>query len=144
MATSSAKKAQDARKAALKGTNALRSRKIRTTTTFYRPKTLRLPRAPKYARKSIPSRPRLDQFSVIKGPLNTESTMKSIEENNTLVFLVDTRASKNHIKDAVKRMYDADALKINTLIRPDGQKKAFVRLTPDMDATDVANKIGLI
>jgi hypothetical protein len=28
--------------------------------------------------------------------------------------------------------------------RPDGQKKAYVRLTPDYDALDVANKIGII
>ena len=34
--------------------------------------------------------------------------------------------------------------KINTLIRPDGSKKAYVRLTSDYDALDVANKIGII
>lgn len=28
--------------------------------------------------------------------------------------------------------------------RPDGQKKAYVRLAPDHDALDVANKIGII
>jgi large subunit ribosomal protein L23Ae len=28
--------------------------------------------------------------------------------------------------------------------RPDGQKKAYVRLTQDFDALDVANKIGII
>ena len=28
--------------------------------------------------------------------------------------------------------------------RPDGQKKAYVRLTPDCDAVDVANRIGII
>lgn len=28
--------------------------------------------------------------------------------------------------------------------RPDGQKKAYVRLTADYDALDVANKIGVI
>ena len=28
--------------------------------------------------------------------------------------------------------------------RPDGQKKAYVRLAPDYDALDVANKIGII
>jgi hypothetical protein len=27
---------------------------------------------------------------------------------------------------------------------PDGTKKAFVRLSPDYDALDVANKIGII
>jgi hypothetical protein len=33
---------------------------------------------------------------------------------------------------------------VNTLIRPDGQKKAYVRLTSDFDALDVANRIGII
>jgi len=28
--------------------------------------------------------------------------------------------------------------------RPDNQKKAFVRLTPDYEALDVANKVGMI
>lgn len=28
--------------------------------------------------------------------------------------------------------------------RPDGAKKAYVRLTTDYDALDVANKIGII
>jgi len=30
------------------------------------------------------------------------------------------------------------------LCRPDGKKKAYVKLTPDYDALDVANKIGII
>ncbi len=38
-------------------------------------------------------------------------------------------------------MYDIQCAKVNTLIRPDGQKKAYVRLTSDYDALDVANKI---
>ena len=33
---------------------------------------------------------------------------------------------------------------MNTLIRPDGAKKAYVRLAADYDALDVANKIGII
>jgi hypothetical protein len=53
-------------------------------------------------------------------------------------------ASKKKIKDAVKGMYDIQCAKVNTLIRPDGQKKAYVRLTADYDALDVANKIGII
>jgi len=70
--------------------------------------------------------------------------MKKIEEHNTLVFIVDLRSNKRQIKDAVKKLYEVDAAKINTLIRPDGKKKAYVRLTADFDALDVANKIGFI
>lgn len=50
-------------------------------------------------------------------PLNTESAMKKIEEHNTLVFIVDIKANKRQIKDAVKKLYDVQAAKINTLIR---------------------------
>lgn len=60
------------------------------------------------------------------------------------VFIVDVRASKSQVKAAVNRLYDIHTKKINTLIRPDGSKKAYVRLTADYDALDVANRIGII
>ncbi|XP_020740394.2 large ribosomal subunit protein uL23, partial [Odocoileus virginianus] len=87
---------------------------------------------------------RLDHYAIIKFPLTTESAMKKIEDNNTLVFIVDVKANKHQIKQAVKKLYDIDVAKVNTLIRPDGEKKAYVRLAPDYDALDVANKIGII
>merc|ERR1712230_274084 len=87
-------KAKSAKKAALKGTQANAVKKVRTNTTFYRPKTLALRRAPKYPRKSVPSLPRMDAFRTIVQPLNTESAMKKIEDHNTLVFLVDTRPTR--------------------------------------------------
>lgn len=59
----------------------------------------------------------MDQFRTIQHPLNTESAMKKIEDHNTLVFIVDLKANKRHIKDAVKKLYDVEAAKINTLIR---------------------------
>jgi large subunit ribosomal protein L23Ae len=43
--------------------------------------------------------------------------MKKIEEHNTLVFIVDLRSNKRQIKDAVKKLYDVQAAKVNTLIR---------------------------
>ncbi|KAJ1728652.1 60S ribosomal protein L25 [Coemansia biformis] len=137
-------KAQAARKAALKGVHGKKEKKVRTNTTFRLPKTLRLARTPKYTRTATPRFAKLDQYSILRQPLNTETAMKKIEDNNTLVFLVDVRANKRHIKDAVKKLYDVDAAKINTLIRPDGVKKAYIRLPADVDALDVANKIGFI
>ncbi|KAL7417232.1 ribosomal protein L23/L15e core domain-containing protein [Mrakia frigida] len=132
-------KAKAAKKAALKGTSSTSHRKVRTSVSFHRPKTLRLPRAPKYPRKSVPHAPRMDEYRTIIHPLATESAMKKIEEHNTLVFIVDVRSNKRQIKDAVKKIYEVEVVKINTLIRPNGQKKAFIRLTPDHDALDVAN-----
>ena len=81
------------------------------------------------------------QYRVIRSPLTTESAMKKIEDENTLVFLCDPKANKRQIKAAVAELYEIKAAKVNTLIRPDGVKKAYVRLSQDMDALDLANKI---
>ncbi len=81
---------------------------------------------------------------ILKHPLANENALAKIESNNTLVFIVDARANKKQIKEAVKRMYDIECMKVNTLIRPNGDKKAYCRLTEDCDAVEVANKIGII
>jgi len=129
----------------LKGSHALKTRKVRLSTTFHRPKTLQLSREPKYPRKAIPHTARLDEHKIIIHPLNTESAMKKIEENNTLVFIVDIKANKRQIKEALKKLYNIDTIKINTLIRPDGSKKAFARLTADVDALDIAaTKLAIV
>merc|ERR1712062_547315 len=87
----------------------------------------------------------LSPFPSTKNPVpSTESAMKKIEDNNTLVFITDVRASKPQIKLAVKKLYDIHVAKVNTLITPKGHKKAHVRLATDYDALDVANKIGII
>lgn len=112
-------KAQAAKAAKSLKTNAhlkKKTRKVRTSVTFHRPKTLKRARAPKYPRLSAPHRHRLDHYEVLKYPLTTESAMKKIEDNNTLVFIVDVRSDKKKIKDAVKKMYDIQTKKVNTLI----------------------------
>ena len=119
--------------------------KVHTKTHFYRPKTQTAERKPRYLRTLPPTRPtKMDAFRIIRAPLTTESAMKKIEDNNTLVFLVDPTATKRQIKAAVMSTYDIKAAKVNTLIRPDGVKKAYVKLTGDHDALDVANRIGII
>lgn len=128
----------------LKETARIKKKKIRTTTKFTVPPTKKITRPRKYVRKAVPRLNRYDEFKIIKYPVTTETAMKKIEEINTLVFLVDLKANKKQIKEAVNKLYKVKALKVNTLIRPDGRKKAYVRLTPDYDALDVANSIGCI
>eukprot|EP00069_Balaena_mysticetus_P005739 bmy_04815T0 len=81
---------------------------------------------PKYPQKSAPRRNKLDHYAITKFPLTTESAIKKTEGNNTLGFTVDVKANKHQIKQAVKKLYDTDVAKVNTLIRPDGEKKAYV------------------
>lgn len=138
-----ADKASQVAKALKKGVSKKGTR-IHTKVHFYKPKTLSLDRKPKYARKSTPKKNTLDKHSIIKYPLTTESSMKLIEDSNTLVFIVAIKANKRQIKAAVKELYNIKCEKVNTLITPRGLKKAYVRLSKDFDALDVANRVGVI
>ena len=143
-----AAKAQAAAKATRVGTR-VAHRRVHTKVHFYRPKTLELKREPKYLR-SLPKASKdikkgiADKHIVIKNPMTSEAAMKKIEDHNTLVFLCDARANKRQIKAAVTELYDIEVEKVNTLIRPDGVKKAYVKLSKDQDALDVSNRIGII
>lgn len=136
-------KAKKTAKALTKGSHK-KSVKTRFSTRFRRPKTLKLERKPLVLKKSVPALTKMDKYRVIKYPLNTESAMKKIENNNTLVFVVDILANKKQIKKALEDLHDFKAVKINTLIRPDGTKKAYVRLSKEKDAVDIAGKLGMM
>lgn len=66
--------AAKATKTATAAKSGLRSKKpsiVRKNTTFNRPKTLKLARAPKYDRKSAPKVNKMDQFQIIKFVLSS-------------------------------------------------------------------------
>ena len=98
----------------------IKSHKTHTSVRFYKPITLKLALSPKYA-KSIKSLTQntnnFDKFEIIKNPVTTEKAMKRMEEENTLVFIVDVNASKSKIKMAFNQLYNAKVRSINTLRR---------------------------
>ena len=50
------------------------------------------------------------------------SATKKIEDNDALVFIVDVKATEHQITEAVQKLCDIDWAKVNTLIKPDGEK----------------------
>eukprot|EP01132_Coremiostelium_polycephalum_P005067 gene5067-6306_t len=137
-------KASNAAAAVKKGTFKKTARKARTSIVFRRPKTLELPKKPAYPRRSVKKVSKMDQFRILKAPLTTEAATKRIEKNNTITFMVDMFANKRQIEQAVNKMYEVKVKRVNTLITPRGEKKAFVKLAPEFEAADVANKIGFV
>lgn len=95
--------------------------------------TLRLWRQPNIPGRAPPGRNELDHYAIITRPW-PGSAMKKTEDNNILVFIVEAKANKRQIRQAVKKLCDTY----------DGQKKACVRLATDYDALEVANKIRII
>ncbi|KAG8516177.1 60S ribosomal protein L23a [Galemys pyrenaicus] len=64
--------------------------------------------------------------AIIKFLLTTKSAGKKLQDNNILVFIVDVKANKHQIKQAVKELDDIDGAKVSSLIRPVGDKQAYV------------------
>ncbi|MFW9829752.1 MAG: 50S ribosomal protein L23 [Candidatus Thorarchaeota archaeon] len=82
-------------------------------------------------------------YKIIKKPLITEKTFDLIERENKLVFLVKRQANKNQIKKAIEKLHNVKVIKVNTMITPKGEKKAFVKLHPEYSAQDIAIDLGI-
>ncbi|MFX1465295.1 MAG: 50S ribosomal protein L23 [Promethearchaeota archaeon] len=93
----------------------------------------------------------MEKESILSGKLHrvvhnvviSEKLFDMIENENKLAFIVDRRANKREIKKAVEILYDIKVDRVNTLILPDGRKKAYVRLADEEDASDLAAKLGM-
>jgi large subunit ribosomal protein L23 len=86
----------------------------------------------------------MDPYEVILYPLMTESASLMVEQENKLVFIVNLKAAKKDVEKAVKELYEVEVEKVNILITPKGEKKAFVKLHPDYKAADIAIKLGIL
>jgi large subunit ribosomal protein L23 len=74
----------------------------------------------------------------------TEAASLMVEKENKLVFMVSLKAAKSDVKKAVEELYEVKVEKVNLLVTPQGEKKAFVTLHPDFKAADVAIKLGML
>jgi ribosomal protein uL23 len=86
----------------------------------------------------------LDPYKTIRYPVMTEVTSRILEAENKLVFMVNKNATKLDIKMAVEELYDVVVDQVNSTITPEGEKKAFVKLTSDYKAADIAIKLGIL
>ena len=82
-------------------------------------------------------------YKIIIKPLITEKTFDLIEKENKLVFIVNRRANKNQIRKAIEKLHNVKVIKVNTMISPKGEKKAFVKLHPEYSAQDIAIDLGI-
>lgn len=59
----------------------------------------------------------LDAYTVIRGPMITEKVTVATERANTYGFLVDPRANKIQIRQAVEQIWGVDVVKVTTQLR---------------------------
>lgn len=86
----------------------------------------------------------MDAYNIIKYPLSTEKSIRLMESENKLIFVVNKKATKKEIKEAVEDMFKVKIDDINTLISANGQKKAYIKFSSKNPAIDIATQLGLI
>ena len=74
----------------------------------------------------------------------SEDTVKLIENENKITFVVRNEASKRDIWRAVEELYDVKVSQVHTVRTPEGKKKAYVRLSPESKASDLGVKLGIL
>ena len=73
----------------------------------------------------------------------TEKIVKMIEIENVLVFETNRDSSKEVIAKEVETLFGVKVDKVRTLTRKN-KKVAYVRLTKDFVAADIAAKLGVL
>lgn len=79
---------------------------------------------------------------LIKHFLVTEKTTSELEKN-VLTAIVDLKAKKEEIKREIEKLFGVEVERVNTLITPKGEKKAYIKLKPEYSAEEILSKLGV-
>lgn len=80
----------------------------------------------------------------LKYPVATEKAIRLLESNNTLIFVVAKKATKQEIKKSMQDLFKASVKTVNTLVTTKGEKHAYIRLNASTPAIDIATNLGLM
>ena len=86
----------------------------------------------------------MDIYNIIKYPLSTEKSIRLMESENKLVFVVGSKTTKKEIKKAMEQMFNVKVDSVNTTISADGEKRAYVKFSAKNPAIDIATQMGLM
>ncbi|RLJ08948.1 MAG: 50S ribosomal protein L23 [Candidatus Aenigmatarchaeota archaeon] len=85
-----------------------------------------------------------DVWNIIMYPHLTEKSVNLVETQNKLVFIVNRKANKKEIKEAVEKEFNVKVVNVNLEITRKGEKKAYVKLSKETPAIDIASRLGMV
>jgi len=85
----------------------------------------------------------MDPYSIIVKPHLTEKSMNAIDQKNELTFVIRRTAEKGQVKSAIEELYEVKVERVNTQITSRGVKLAYVKLSEEDSAEDIAMKMGV-
>ncbi len=86
----------------------------------------------------------MDTYNIIKYPLSTEKSIRLMESENKLIFVVNKKATKKEIKKAIEEMFKVEVENVNTFVNAEGEKRAYVKFSAKNPAIDIATQMGLM
>ena len=86
----------------------------------------------------------MDQYNIIKYPLSTEKSIRLMEAENKLIFVVNNKSTKKEIKEAIENMFKVEVDNVKTFVNPEGEKRAYVKFSAKNPAIDIATQMGLM
>ncbi len=86
----------------------------------------------------------MEPYKAIKYPLSTEKSIRLMESENKLIFVVDRKAKKADIKKSIEEIFNIKVVAVRTFITAAGEKRAYVKFSSETPAIDIATKLGLM
>jgi len=85
-----------------------------------------------------------DAFTIVKQPIVTEKTTLTTERGNAYTFLVDMRANKIEIKQAIEKIFKVKVEKVRTQVRKGKPRRVRFKMgyQPDWKRAVVTLKEG--
>lgn len=74
----------------------------------------------------------------------TEKSIRMVEAENKLIFVVDKNATKQEIKNAIETAFKTKVVNVNVANDIKGNKKAYVKFAKEVNALDIATNLGLL
>jgi large subunit ribosomal protein L23 len=82
-------------------------------------------------------------MKILLYPIATEKAISEIEKNNTITFIVNDLATKKDIKEEFEKLFGVKVEEVRVARTKQG-KKAFIKLSKEFKAEDIALKLKLL
>ena len=86
----------------------------------------------------------MNPANVLKYPVSTEKAIRLMESQNKIVFGVDRKSNKNDVQRAFELMFKVKVTDVKTVITPEGKKRAYIKLSAESPALDIATQLGMV
>jgi len=94
--------------------------------------------------KPVREEKEVDALGILKYVLMTEKSIRMIEADNKMIFVVDRKSSKKDVKAAFEKAFNSPVAMVRIHNDQKGRKRAFIKLKTAGAAGEIAIRLGII